>query len=289
MRQRPLTGRRRCMIALDHFRSFAALLLQLERRREEVDVEPGRRIEADHNACRFDALKAAVAHQAAHDRTVLLRDECLVILLVGTRARHLELLFATPWDNDVVHERAVVVEVHAAQKPGKQALYVFHRLDNERAIARHQWQALGPAGGDIDHRQRLDERTRNRRAATCDHVDLAGWDSLMLPEGAHRMFAVPARRRAQLIEDATLPRPLARPVALRHRRHHLAPRAHADPSRHRRHRSDSVTPAKSLAGTCPVTFLGRQCGGRAGGAWGCASARAGGAGGGVWGSTLTAA
>jgi alkanesulfonate monooxygenase SsuD/methylene tetrahydromethanopterin reductase-like flavin-dependent oxidoreductase (luciferase family) len=43
-------------------------------------------------------------------------------------------------------------------------------------------------------------------------------------------------------------------ATLRHRRHHLAPRAHADPSRHQRHRPDSATPPQSLAGTCPVTF-----------------------------------
>ena len=49
------------------------------------------------------------------------------------------------------------------------------------------------------------------------------------------------------------------PVALRHRRHNLAPRAHADPSRHRRHRPDSVPPPQSSAGTCSVTFDVRQC------------------------------
>ena len=40
MRQRPLIRGRRGMISLDHFRSFTALLLQLERRLEEVDVQP---------------------------------------------------------------------------------------------------------------------------------------------------------------------------------------------------------------------------------------------------------
>src|ERR1700704_417460 len=173
MRQRPLTGRRRSMIALDHFRPFAALLLQLERRLEEVDVEPRRRVEADHHARCFYALEAAVAHQAAHDRSILLLDERLVVFLVGTRARHFELLSAAPWDDGVVHERAIVVEVDAAQKPGEQALHVFHRLDNKRAIARYQRQAFGPARGDIDHRQRLNEQARHRRAAMCDHVDLA--------------------------------------------------------------------------------------------------------------------
>src|SRR3979411_948252 len=173
MRQRPLTGRRRSMIALDHFRPFAALLLQLERRLEEVDVEPRRRVEADHHARCFYALEAAVAHQAAHDRTVLLLDERLVVFLVGTRARHFELLSAAPWDDGVVHERAIVVEVDAATKPGEQARHEFHRLDNKRAIARYQRQAFGPARGDIDHRQRLNEQARHRRAAMCDHVDLA--------------------------------------------------------------------------------------------------------------------
>src|SRR5262249_21971727 len=87
-------------------------------------------------------------------------------------------------------------------------------------------------------------------------------NSLALPECAHRMLAMPARRRAQLVEDAPLSRPPGRPVALRHHRHHLAPRAHADSSRHRRHRPDSVTLPQTLARTCSVTFLVRQCAGQ---------------------------
>src|SRR5271168_1241740 len=157
MGQRTLTGRRRSMIALDHFRPFAALLLELERRLEEVDVEPCRRIEAAHHACRFEAVEAAVAHKTAHDGTVLLLDERLIVLLIGTRAGHLEFLLAAPWYDDIVHERAIVVEIYAAQKPGKQALRAFHRLDNQRTIARHQWQTFCPARSYIDHRQRLDE------------------------------------------------------------------------------------------------------------------------------------
>src|SRR5260370_42067323 len=49
MRQRPLTGRRRSMIALDHFSSFAELLLQLEGGLEEVVVETSSRNEAGHH------------------------------------------------------------------------------------------------------------------------------------------------------------------------------------------------------------------------------------------------
>ena len=50
---------------------------------------------------------------------------------------------------------------------------MFHRLDNQRAIPGQQWGALRPTSGDIDHRQILDERSRHRRAAMGDLVDLA--------------------------------------------------------------------------------------------------------------------
>src|SRR5271165_69655 len=79
------------------------------------------------------------------------------------------------------------------------------------------------------------------------------------PKRAHRMLAMPAHCGAKLVENAPLLPPPRPTVALRHRRQNLAPRAHADPSRHRHHRSDSVTPAHSSAGICPVTFLVRQC------------------------------
>jgi hypothetical protein len=61
----------------------------------------------------------------------------------------------------------------------------------------------------------------------------------------HRMLAMPARCRAQLIENAPLVRPTSRPVAPRHRRHHLPPSAHADLPRHGRQRPDSLAQPQS--------------------------------------------
>jgi hypothetical protein len=58
MRQRSLIGRRRSMIAFDHFRSLAALLLQLERRLEEVDVEPCGRVEAGQGKNTVECMQA---------------------------------------------------------------------------------------------------------------------------------------------------------------------------------------------------------------------------------------
>src|SRR5215813_10430645 len=111
--------------------------------------------------------------------------------------------------------------------------------------------------------QRL-QRVLDRRAISAPALsrclDPARPNRLVLPEGAHRRLAMPTRRRAQRVEDASLLHSIGRPVTLRHRRHHLAPRAHAVPSRHRRHRPDSATPPQSSAGTCPVTFWVRQCG-----------------------------
>jgi hypothetical protein len=59
------------------------------------------------------------------------------------------------------------------RQPGEQTLGTLDRVHDEIAFARDQRQALGPAGGDIHHRQSLDERTRNRRAAVGHHIDLA--------------------------------------------------------------------------------------------------------------------
>lgn len=76
------------------------------------------------------------------------------------------------------------------------------------------------------------------------------------------MLAMPPCNGAKLIKDPSLLKPAGRSVALRNRRCDLAPRAHADLPRHARHRTDSVAPPQPRPGSCPVTFLVRQCGGR---------------------------
>src|SRR6202790_4588289 len=108
-------------------------------------------------------------------------------------------------------------------------------------------------------RHRVLDRRAISTPALSRCLDLARPNRLVLPECAHRMLAMPARRRAQRVEDLPLLRPFGRPVTLRHRRHDLAPRAHADLSRHGGHRTDSVTPSQSSARSYSVTFLVRQC------------------------------
>jgi hypothetical protein len=78
MRQSPVIRRCRGMIALDDLGALASLLLQLERGLEEVDVQPSGRKQASQSSRRFNALEAAVAHQASDDRSVLLLNESCI-------------------------------------------------------------------------------------------------------------------------------------------------------------------------------------------------------------------
>src|SRR5262245_16317601 len=190
-----LIGRYRSMIALDDFRPLASLLLQLEGRLEEVHVEARRRIEPGQHFRGFHAVEAAVADEPAHDGTVLLLDESLIILSVWARASHLGVLFAAPAHNDIVHERAIVIEVDTAQKPWKQTLYTFNSLDDQGAVAGDQWHTFRPARCHVHHGQRLVESAGYRCASVRYHVDLAeprGW-VLPVVERMDRHFATDCR------------------------------------------------------------------------------------------------
>ena len=114
MRERPVARRLRPVIALDDLGAFAALLLQLERRLEEVYVKARSCIETRKQAGRLDAFEAAIADQSADHSAILLLDMSLIVLLVGSRACDLDLTRAAPGHDDVVHEGAVVVKVEAA-------------------------------------------------------------------------------------------------------------------------------------------------------------------------------
>jgi len=116
-----------------------------------------RRAETRHRAGRLDSVEATLPDKPPDHRAVLLLHESLIVLFVGAGPRYLDLLCSAPWNKDVVHERAVVVEVGATDRPREQALRSRHRFDDEAAIARHQGQALRPSCRDIHHGQRLDE------------------------------------------------------------------------------------------------------------------------------------
>src|ERR1700741_1379305 len=161
------------MITLDYFCALASLVLQLKGRLEEVGVQPRCSIQTFQHTRRLAAIEATVSHKPSDDRAVLLLDESLIILLVGARTRHLDLLRATPGHDDVVHERAVIVEIGAANEPGEQVLCALHGPHDEAALARHQRHALGPTSRAIDHGQCLDKRASHGCAAMSHHVDLA--------------------------------------------------------------------------------------------------------------------
>ncbi|WP_271565344.1 FAD binding domain-containing protein [Bradyrhizobium sp. CCBAU 11386] len=136
--------------------------------------------------------------------------------------------------------------------------------ETESGRRRYNWVWYRPAAGPAIRRlpQRchrvLDRRTISTLALSkC--LDCSGPNRCASPECAHRTLTMPTRRRAQLVEDAPLLRSFGRPVTRHHRRQHLTPRAHADLSRHRGHRTNLVALLHSSARSCPVTFCVRQC------------------------------
>src|SRR3981081_4037396 len=99
------------MITLDYFCAFASLVLQLKGRLEEVGVQPRCSIQTFQHTRRLAAIEATVSHKPSDDRAVLLLDESLIILLVGARTRHPRSFARDTRAHDIVHERAVIVEV----------------------------------------------------------------------------------------------------------------------------------------------------------------------------------
>jgi len=59
------------MIALDDLGPLAPLLLQFERRLEEVHMQSSRGVEASEHGRRLGALEAPIANKAADDRAIL--------------------------------------------------------------------------------------------------------------------------------------------------------------------------------------------------------------------------
>ncbi|MEH2711669.1 hypothetical protein DXU06_45025 [Bradyrhizobium elkanii] len=88
MHQCSFVGRGWNMIALDHLRALASLVLQLEGRLEKVGVQPRCSIQTFKYARRLDTIEPTVSHESPDDRAVLLLDESLIILLVGASVSH---------------------------------------------------------------------------------------------------------------------------------------------------------------------------------------------------------
>ena len=173
-------------------------------------MKSGSGIEAGDQLRRLDAIEAAVADEPSDHGSVLLLDKSLIVLLVGPRPRDFDLLCSAPGDDDIVHERAVVVEVRAHNEPGEQALRPSHGLDHEPAFARHQWQTFGPARRHIHHRQRLDERSSHGCSPVRHHVDFAEPRRWIVPivERADRYFAPDRRVEANAATPAAAGRHL---------------------------------------------------------------------------------
>src|SRR6516162_691115 len=118
VRQQSLTGCSRGVIALPDLRPITRLRGQLERGLEEIHEQPHRGIQSRQRGRRFQALEAAIADRATHDRAILLFHPSLVVLAIGTAARELDRHLLAIIPNGLVHEHAVVVRVQPEQGKG---------------------------------------------------------------------------------------------------------------------------------------------------------------------------
>ncbi len=195
--QGPIGGRERRVPALRHPRADADLLPQLERRLEQVRVQPGSGVEPGEQLGRRRSLEATVADQPANDGTILLLHPRLVVLPIGTRTRHLEALRPAPGDHRVIHEGADVVEINASERERKQLLRGSQRFQHERTCPHHHRHALGPARGDIGQHQRLDEGPGRADAGMRHEVDLDEARRRIAPVGEGSDRHRPPHRRTE--------------------------------------------------------------------------------------------
>ena len=157
VRQQPLAGRRRRMIALADARPVALLLRQLERGLEEVHEQPHRRIEFRQRRARPPGPRAAGSRRsAARPRRSSARPRpgrsCG---RAGTGER--DLLGGAVIPHGLVHEHGVVVGVEAEQRERQVLAHFLQHRDQQRLLAHQQRRAFGPAGGDVGQHQRLHE------------------------------------------------------------------------------------------------------------------------------------
>jgi|GEM_PF-2174041 len=173
------------------------LFPQLERRLEQVAVQPRRGIEANQRGRRVHAFAPAVAHQPADHGAVLLLHPGLVVLAIRPGPGHLQPLAPAPGHHELVHEGAVVVEVHAQQGKGEQRSRLLEGRDHQAALPQQHRHTLGPARGDVGQHHGLHEAAGRRRAGMSHEVDLGIARRRIAPiaEGADRHRA--PHRRAQ--------------------------------------------------------------------------------------------
>ncbi|MFL9912922.1 hypothetical protein PQR75_44330 [Paraburkholderia fungorum] len=165
-------------------RPVAGLRLQLERRLEIVDVQPRDPVQRRQRFRVIQAPQLAIAHQPPHDRTVLLLDPGLVVLLVGTRAGQFDTRVLAEVEHGFVHEGGVVIAVEAAQGKWQCATDALDVLNDERMVAERHRQTFGPASRDVGHHQAVHKVTIDLGAAAMlDEVDLQIAGQRIVPVG----------------------------------------------------------------------------------------------------------
>ena len=187
--QSPIGRRGRWVPALRHPGAEPRLLAQLERRLEQVGVQPGRRVEPGQRLGRGHALEPTVAHEAPDDRAVLLLDPGLVVLAGQARERVTSRPRARHHATTGSFMNAPSLSKSTPLRgKGKEPPRRLQRLQREGAHPHQHRHALGPARGDVGQHQRLNEGAgrAHSRVGHEVHFDEARRRITPAREGAHR-------------------------------------------------------------------------------------------------------
>ncbi len=204
------------------------LLRQLERRLEEVHVEPDRGIKFGQHVRGREALEPPVANDPPHHRAVLLLHPSLVVLPVGPAAGERDRLGGAVIPHRLVHEHGVVVGVEAQQLEGQVTAQFLQHRDQQRLLSDEQRRAFGPAGGDIGQHQRLHEAAVRSRSAVRDQVrlDEPRWRIVPVGEGPDRNAPPDRRWCAPLVPSQAIALRIPQGAVDRRRAHRQQKPAH---------------------------------------------------------------
>ena len=131
-------------------------------------------------------IEAAIAEIGANQGVVLLLDEARVILAPRAVARESDLRVQTrPEAQQVgVEELGAVVGMDLADGEGQTVVKHLEGIVHDHAPAAQHGIAFAPAGGDIDHLQRVDVVSHSIWAAVMHQIDLQVAGFLFIPGDA---------------------------------------------------------------------------------------------------------
>ena len=170
---------------------------------EIIHIQANCPIQASQALTGDQAREAVVAHEPANHRAILLLDPGLIVLLIGPRARELEMLFLAIALECLIDEGAVVVRVDPADRHRELMSHDCKPFDDQKLLPGHQRDRLGPSRTHIGRYQAPQEGPLHGVAAVGNEVHLEEPRFRLLPVCEGPDGNLPAGLRSRLALPAS--------------------------------------------------------------------------------------